>query len=224
MKIKEMLEEQRPREKALRIGVESLNDIELLCLVISSGTKNKPVDQIAQEVLKKTDNLARLTDIPIKDLMKIEGIREVKALQIISSIELCKRALKAKAYSCSIHHPEDAVSWFEMEYGTQNQENFVCLFLDTRGMIITHKVLFKGSLNESLIHPREIFKEAFLQNAYALLFVHNHPSNDVSPSQSDIRSTHRLVEVSKTMGIPIMDHIIVGRNRWYSFKQHDALH
>lgn len=219
-----MLEEQRPREKALRMGVESLSDMELLCLIISSGTKNKPVDQIAQDVLKKTDNLARLTDVPIKDLMKIEGIREVKALQIASSIELCKRALKAKAYSYSIHHPEDAVNWFEMEYGTQNQENFVCLFLDTKGMIITHKVLFKGSLNESLVHPREIFKEAFLQNAYALLFVHNHPSNDVNPSQSDRKSTHRLVEVSKTMGIPIMDHIIVGRNRWYSFKQHDALH
>ncbi len=219
-----MMQEQRPREKALRLGIESLSDTELLCLIISSGTKNRPVDVIAEDLLKKTNNLSTLPNIPIQSLMEIEGIREVKALQIAGSIELCKRAMKAKTYQQTIQHPKDVLNWFEIEYGILPQEHFICVYLDTKGKIITHKVIFIGSLNESLIHPREIFKEAFLNNAYSILFVHNHPSNDTTPSRSDIASTHQLMEVAKTMGIYVMDHIIVGKDNWYSFKQNGALH
>ncbi len=134
------------------------------------------------------------------------------------------RAMRAQSYARPIHKPQDLVLWFEMEYGILAQEHFVCVYLDTKGEIITHKVLFKGSLNESVIHPREIFREAFIHNANSIILVHNHPSNDVTPSPADLSTTSLLINVSKTMGIKITDHIIVGQNKYYSFKEHRALH
>lgn len=223
MKIQEMNEEQRPREKALRHGIEALSDLDLIALLISSGTKNHDVYQIAQDIIRKSDGFSRLFDMHIHEFMEIQGIREVKALQIVASIELCKRALQASTYQMVIQSPDDVVQWFEMELGTKQQEHFVAVYLDTKGKIITHRILFVGSLNESIVHPRDIFKEAFLQNANSVLFVHNHPSNDVSPSREDFLCTHQLLEVAKVMGIQVLDHIIVGRNHWYSFKQHEEL-
>ena len=223
MKIKEMQEEQRPREKALRQGIQSLSDLDLLALLISSGTKNHTVYEIGMDLLNKSEGLSRLFDMHINEFMDIPGIREAKALQIVGSIELCKRALKMKTYQTSIQNPEDVVRWFEMEFGTQKQEHFVVLYLDTKGKIITHRVLFVGSLNESIVHPRDIFKEAYLQNANSVLFMHNHPSNDVTPSPEDYMCTRQLISVAKVMGIQVLDHIIVGKNQWYSFKQHEEL-
>ena len=218
-----MQEEQRPREKALRQGIQSLSDLDLLALLISSGTKNHTVYEIGIDLMKKSGGLSRLFDMHINEFMDIPGIREAKALQIVGSIELCKRALKMKTYQTSIQCPEDVVRWFEMEFGTKKQEHFVVLYLDTKGKIITHRVLFVGSLNESIVHPRDVFKEAYLQNANSVLFMHNHPSNDVTPSPEDYMCTHQLISVAKVMGIQVLDHIIVGKNQWYSFKQHEEL-
>ena len=223
MKIKEMKEELRPREKALRNGIHSLSDLDLLALLISSGTKNHTVFEIAQDMLTKSDGLNRLFDMHINEFMQIKGIREAKALQIVGSIELCKRALQTKAYQTTITCPDDVTRWFELEYGTLQQEHFVVVYLNTKGKIITHRVLFIGSLNESIVHPRDIFREAFLQNAHSVLFVHNHPSNDVTPSMEDRVCTEQLVAISKVMGIQVLDHIIVGKNCWYSFKQEGEL-
>ena len=223
MKIKEMVEDQRPREKALRYGIDSLSDIDLLALLISSGTKNHTVFDIAQDLLTQSKGLSRLFDMHIQEFMEIQGIREAKALQIVGSIELCKRALQVKTYQTTIQCPEDVVRWFEMEFGTKKQEHFVAVYLNTKGKIITHRVLFVGSLNESVVHPRDVFKEAFLQNANSVLFVHNHPSNDVTPSREDHLCTQQLLDVAQVMGIQVLDHIIVGKNCWYSFKQHEEL-
>ena len=218
-----MQEEQRPREKALRQGIESLSDLDLLALLISSGTKNHTVYEIGQDLMNRSEGLSRLFDMHINEFMSIPGIREAKALQIVGSIELCKRALRMETYHGKIHNPQDVIHWFEMEFGTKKQEHFVVLYLDTKGKIITHRVLFIGSLNESVVHPRDIFKEAFLQNANSVLFMHNHPSNDVTPSAEDYVCTRQLVSVAKMMGIQVLDHIIVGKNQWYSFKQHEEL-
>ncbi len=223
MRIKEMENKQRPREKALCQGIHTLSDAELAALIISSGVKQRPVEQIAHDLVKKSQGFSRLPDMSISELMEIEGIREAKALQIVAALELSKRAMRARSYAFSIHNPNDVTIWFEMEFGILQQEHFVCIYLNTKGKIITHKVLFKGSLNESLVHPREIFKEAFLQNAHSILLVHNHPSNDVTPSSADLTTTKRLVKIANTMGIQITDHIIVGRNQHYSFKEHHML-
>ena len=215
--------EQRPREKALRYGLESLSDLELVALILQSGNKNRSVFEIASDVLKENEGLSKLMQMHVNTLMQIQGIREVKALQLLASVELSKRVIKSKVYHASILKPEDVIEWFEFEYGVLQQECFIALYLDTKSKLIAHRVLFKGTLNESTVHPREVFKEAFLQNANSILIAHNHPSGDCTPSQADFEVTYKMVHVAITMGVHLVDHIIVGQNQYYSFKEHKYL-
>ena len=205
MKVKEMEVEQRPREKALRYGLESLSDLELVALILQSGNKNRSVFEIASDVLKESEGLSKL------------------ALQLLASVELSKRVIRSKVYHASIMRPEDVIEWFEFEYGSMPQECFIALYLDTKSKLISHRVLFKGTLNESVVHPREVFKEAFLQNANSVLLAHNHPSGDCTPSKADFEVTYKMVHVAMTMGVNLIDHIIVGQNQYYSFKEHKYL-
>ena len=215
--------EQRPREKALRYGLESLSDLELVALILQSGNKNRSVFEIASDVLKESEGLSKLMQMHVNTLMQIQGIREVKALQLLASVELSKRVIKSKVYHASILKPEDVIEWFEFEYGVLQQECFIALYLDTKSKLIAHRVLFKGTLNGSTVHPREVFKEAFLQNANSVLIAHNHPSGDCTPSQADFEVTYKMVHVAITMGVHLVDHIIVGQNQYYSFKEHKYL-
>jgi DNA repair protein RadC len=223
MKVKDMNEAERPREKALRFGLKSLTDEELLALMLQSGNKKRSVFAIAKEVLEVSNHLSNLFDLSPNRLMQIQGIREVKALQLLASIELCSRAAKARAYSHVIAVPNDIVQWFKLEYAYEKQEHFVAVYLDTKGKIISHHLLFKGTLNESCVHPRDIFKEAFLENACSVLCIHNHPSGDPQPSEADICCTKQIKEVAQVMGIHFLDHIIVGKEGWYSFRQSQYL-
>lgn len=215
--------EQRPREKALRYGLESLSDLELVALILQSGNKNRSVFEIASDVLKESEGLSKLMSTHVNTLMQIQGIREVKALQLLASVELSKRVIRSKVYHASIMRPEDVIEWFEFEYGSLPQECFIALYLDTKSKLISHRVLFKGTLNESVVHPREVFKEAFLQNANSVLIAHNHPSGDCTPSKADFEVTYKMVHVAMTMGVNLIDHIIVGQNQYYSFKEHKYL-
>ena len=215
--------EQRPREKALRYGLESLSDLELVALILQSGNKNRSVFEIASDVLKESEGLSKLMLMHANTLMQIQGIREVKALQLLASVELSKRVIRSKVYHTSIMRPEDVIEWFEFEYGSLPQECFIALYLDTKSKLISHRVLFKGTLNESVVHPREVFKEAFLQNANSVLIAHNHPSGDCTPSKADFEVTYKMVHVAMTMGVNLIDHIIVGQNQYYSFKEHKYL-
>jgi len=215
--------EQRPREKALRYGLESLSDLELVALILQSGNKNRSVFEIASDVLKESESLSKLMTMHVNTLMQIQGIREVKALQLLASVELSKRVIKSKVYHAPILKPEDVIEWFKFEYGTMSQECFIALYLDTKSKLISHRVLFKGTLNESVVHPREVFKEAFLQNANSVLIAHNHPSGDCTPSKADFEVTYKMVHVAMTMGVCLVDHIIVCKNQYYSFKEHKYL-
>ena len=215
--------EQRPREKALRYGLESLSDLELVALILQSGNKNRSVFEIASDVLIESEGLSKLMSMHVNTLMQIQGIREVKALQLLASVELSKRVIRSKVYHASIMRPEDVIEWFEFEYGSLPQECFIALYLDTKSKLISHRVLFKGTLNESVVHPREVFKEAFLQNANSVLIAHNHPSGDCTPSKADFEVTYKMVHVAMTMGVNLIDHIIVGQNQYYSFKEHKYL-
>lgn len=215
--------EQRPREKALRYGLESLSDLELVALILQSGNKNRSVFEIASDVLKESEGLSTLMTMHVNTLMQIQGIREVKALQLLASVELSKRVIKSKVYHAPILKPEDVIEWFKFEYGTMSQECFIALYLDTKSKLISHRVLFKGTLNESVVHPREVFKEAFLQNANSVLIAHNHPSGDCTPSKADFEVTYKMVHVAMTMGVCLVDHIIVCKNQYYSFKEHKYL-
>ncbi len=223
MKIKEMEANQKPREKAIQYGVEHLSDLELIALLLQSGNRNRSVFDLAQDVLNVSQGLSNLCSMSIQQLMKISGIKQVKALQLVASIELSKRVLRNHVYKTQILSAQDVVDWFYLEYGTKPQEYFVVVYLNTKSMIITHKVLSIGTLNESCIHPRDIFKEAYLQSAYSILCVHNHPSGDCTPSQSDKRCTEQIQEIAEIMGIRFMDHVIVGTKEWYSFAQHQCM-
>lgn len=223
MKIKELSEEQRPRQKALRYGFASLSDVELLAIILQSGNKKRNVLDIANDVLVESNNLTNLFDMHANRLMEIQGISLAKSVQLLASLELAKRALKANTYQKLISSPKDIIHWFEMEFGVLKQEHFVVLFLDTKGKIITHRVLFIGTLNESNVHPREIFKEAFMVNACSILIAHNHPSGVPDPSIQDIELTERISKIAQMMGIQFMDHVIIGRNAYFSFSQEKYL-
>lgn len=174
MKIREMNTEMRPREKAVKYGMKSLTDLELLMLILGSGTKNYSVDKIAQKVLEQTDNLVSLMELDLKDLIEIPGIQKTKALQILGGIELSKRALRCSCYSKKIDDPKKIADWFLMEYGFKKQENVIVIFLNSQLEIIDHKCIFMGTLNSSDIHPREVYKEALRCSAFSIILVHNH--------------------------------------------------
>lgn len=223
MKIKELETNLRPREKALSYGLESLSDLEILALLLQNGSKNRSVFDLAKDVMCKCDNLEKLFDLRAEDLMEIKGIKHVKALQILTGIELCKRALKKKNYGASILEPTDLAAWFQMEIGLKDQEHFVAVYLNAKGKIITHKILYVGTLTESCVHPRDIFHDAFIYKAHSLIMVHNHPSGDITPSPQDIEFTKRIYELALLSGIQLLDHVIVGNKDWFSFKQHQYL-
>ena len=223
MKIKDMDLEKRPREKAIRFGLSTLTDLELVAILLQSGNKKHSVFDLAQSVLEYSQDLTRLFDLHVSELMEIDGIKEVKALQLLAGIELSKRALRAQSYQMVITNPKDVVRWFQMEYGYLKQEHFIVVYLDSKGKILSHQTLFVGTLTESCVHPRDIFRQAFLESAYSILLVHNHPSGIVAPSQADISCTQQIKKVADTMGIKMIDHIIVGRNQYFSFSQSQSL-
>lgn len=225
MKIKDYRLDDRPREKALRFGLSSLSDQELICLLIGSGTPKKDSLQIAQDLLEASDNLHSLPELTYPQLTAIEGIGPVRALLIQGALELAARChcQKACAQMVTIANTDDVVEWFQAEYGNQKQEHFAALYLDTKGQVVRHCLLSLGTLNCSLVHPRDAFREAFLCNAASVLFVHNHPSNDPDPSDEDLEVTARLLQAAKICQIQMLDHIIVGRDSAFSFRAHQLL-
>lgn len=223
MKIKEMETSLRPREKAMTHGLETLSDLEIIALLLQSGNRQNSVFDLAKSVLEMSNDLSGLFELRLEDLMKIKGIKQVKALQLLTGIELCKRALQKKSYRSAITTPQDLARWFQTEIGFKKQEHFVAVYLDTKARILTHKILYVGTLNESCVHPRDIFHDAFLYKAHSLIMVHNHPSGDPAPSTQDIEFTNRVKKAGELFGILLLDHVIVGKQKWFSFKQHQYL-
>lgn len=223
MKIKERSPFERPRERAILQGVRSLSSTELLCLLIGSGTREQSVEQVAAQILEKTRGLQQLFTIQPEELMEIEGIGKARALQICAAVELASRALEARAISSPVTCVDDVRGWFQAVYGSQNQEHFAVLYLDRKNRILRYRDLFVGTLDQSLVHPREIFKEACLVSACGILLVHNHPSDDPMPSVADLQSTRQLAEAARIHRIDLIDHIIVGRTSCFSFREHDLL-
>lgn len=207
----------------MRLGLTALDDEELICLLLGSGTSARPVDQIARTLVEKSDHLASLLDWHPEDLMAFGGIGKAKALLIVAALELGRRALQARALRPHLICQHDIEAWFQSVFGVCLQEHFVAVFMNVKGEIIRHKVLFIGTLNQSLVHPRDVFREAFLANAASILFVHNHPSNDPTPSVADLETTRQLVEVARLCGMEVIDHLIVGQSCSFSFRQHHLL-
>lgn len=219
-RIKEIPKEERPRERLKEVGVEQLTNVEILSIILKTGTKNKNVKDLAIDILNHYD-LNKLKDISINDLMKIKGIGEVKAVELLASIELGKRILLKDVKKLEIlDNPK--IIWESSRYllNDKKQEYFYCLYFDNKQRLIERKLLFMGTINRSITHMREIFKEAYKLSASSIVCIHNHPSNDVTPSKEDIKFTKNLFKTGELQGIPVADHIIIGDDSYYSFYEH----
>ena len=218
IKIKDLPESEKPRERAIKCGISTLSNEELLSIILKTGTKNISVKTLASKVLQELKDINSLKDITINKLIKIKGIGKVKAIELIASLELGKRVYYLNDNKNNILNSSNKVfDYFKDILMYETQENFIAVYLDSKSRIISYKLLFKGTLNTSCVHPREIFKYAFLESAYSIIVIHNHPSGEVTPSAPDIELTNVLFEIGKLMGIPVIDHIIIGKTKYYSF-------
>jgi len=215
-KIKDLPKIERPREKLMKYGPEKLSNSELLAILLRIGRPGQNVVEIAQQILRKCggQNLPKLT---LKELVDLPGIGPVKACEIIASFELSKRLLQGKKAEIYLK-PKDV--WEELkDLRNLKKEHFVIFYLDSRNQEIKREIISVGSLNANLVHPREVFEPAVRNLAAQIILAHNHPSGDPEPSEDDLEITKRLVESGKILGIEVVDHIIVVKNGFLSFKE-----
>lgn len=215
--IKDLNIKLRPRERLKEYGVDSLSDDELLAIIIGSGSKELNAKELALEIIKKIRNINNLENTTIKELTQIKGVGEVKAITIIAAIELGKRSLKKDMAKIIINNNQIVYDLFKYDFINCYQEKFIALFLDNKKNLITYDVLFIGTISYASVHPREIFKLAVKNSASSIIVVHNHPSGNSLPSSADKDLTKKLKSAGELMGIPLIDHIIIGYNNYYSF-------
>lgn len=191
-----------------------------MAIILKTGTKDKNVTDIAIEILKEY-SLENLKEVTIQQLISIKGIGEVKAIELLSAIELGKRIfLKQKLPLKKLTNPKEI--WEDTKYlfNNQKQEQFYCLYFNNQHQLIERKLLFMGTINKSIVHPREVFKEAYKLSASSIICLHNHPSGNIMPSVEDVKLTSSLVKIGNIQGIPVLDHIIVNEDSYYSFYEH----
>lgn len=209
-RIKDLPKVDQPREKLEKYGPGRLSDSELLAILLRTGTKDLNVLKLAEKILQKFEN-EKFVDVSIDDLKSIHGLGPVKACEIISCFELGRRMLKGKKTRILLS-PKDI--WGRMEdIRGSKKEHFVVFYLDSRSQEIQREIVSVGTLNESLVHPREVFEKAIKNNAASIIVAHNHPSGDLEPSQADIEITKKLVQAGKILDIRIADHVIVSGSR-----------
>ncbi|OQB44026.1 MAG: hypothetical protein BWY03_00446 [Parcubacteria group bacterium ADurb.Bin159] len=215
--IKDLPEFERPREKLAKKGAKALKKEELLAILLRTGLKGKNALEIADDILVKYGD-KKLLEASYEELRNMHGVGPTKAIQILAAIELGSRLFKEKSEKeIYINSPEDAVK--ELAYIKENKkENFVVLYLDARNRLIYKETVSIGSLNANLVHPREVFEPAVRNFAAQIVLAHNHPSGDPEPSEDDLILTRRLVESGKILGIEVADHIIVAKDKFFSFK------
>ena len=213
-------EKYRPavRETALEHGISFLFDEELVMLILGSGTSQMPVEVMAEEIIEVLDDSD--SDDVVDNLLRLKGVGQGKALAIAAALELGKR--RSNHLRAPVKKPEDVVP-FVMSYAVNTKEHFLLVTLNGGHEIIEIHVISVGTLNRTLIHPREIYATAMRENAAAIIVCHNHPSGNCEPSEEDIHVTHNLEQVGDIMGIELLDHIIVSKESYYSFVGHNML-
>ena len=223
IKINEIPSGERPREKLLFYGAHCLSNEELLAIILRTGNKDSNVVELSYRIIHSVGGLNGLFKASAKELMEVKGVKEAKATQILAMCELYKRFKVSELTQIKISKPSDVAKLVLDELRMLRQEVLILINLDTKNKVISKKEIFKGGLNSSLVHPREIFKEAVKDSAASIIICHNHPSGDPTPSRDDINITTRLKECGKMMGIELLDHLIIGDNRFISLKEKDIL-
>jgi len=216
--IKDLPNSDKPRERLLNLGVENISNEDLISIILKTGTKNSSVKDLSNLILKQYKDIDNLKNIEVNSITKINGIGKVKAIELVAAIELGRRVYYDKKIDFGkITNSNDVFLYFKSLLKDKKQEHFYALYLDNKKKIIGKKLLYVGTINGSVAHPREIFKNAYLMSASFIICVHNHPSGDVMPSKEDIAFTNNLIQIGKLNNIPILDHIIIGEDKYYSF-------
>lgn len=223
-KIKDLPIDERPREKLKIKTPTSLSNEELIAIILRSGTKDESVKDLAIRLVKGLNSFHDLSTITYHDLIKIKGIKDAKAITLLASIELGKRlASKSDDKKLKIKTAEDIFFLLRYQIKGLKQEKLFAIFLNTKNELIGYETIFIGTQNKSITHPREIFYAAIKNSAVKIMLVHNHPTGDVTPSKEDILFTTNIKEIASLMKIPLIDHIIISENTYFSFFDHELL-
>jgi DNA repair protein RadC len=224
--VKEWPEDERPRERLLKYGVTGLSDAQLLAIIIRNGRGGRSAVDLGMELLEKfgsLEGIAQAGENEIRGKNGVKGIGPAKIAEIKAAIELGRRYQKPKLAGASFCSSGDVVSYYQPRMKDLKKEMFRCALLDTKNKIISDEVVSIGSLSASIVHPREAFKSAIRESAAAVIFIHNHPSGDIKPSQEDILLTRRLVQAGEVLGIQVLDHIIIGDGSHFSFRDNGLM-
>ena len=222
MKIQDMPKSEKPREKILKDGISALNNLELLAILLRCGNKNKSVMELSLEVLNSIDLLNDISELTIEELIKIDGIGISKATTILASFELAKRILSKNLNKITLPTPKMVFEHFKPLFYNIKQEQLYAIYLNTKGKIISKKLITIGNINSSLIDEKSIFKWAYKLSASGIILVHNHPSGDQRPSKEDVKITMQLIKQAELLGFVLLDHIIIG-DEYYSIKMNHPI-
>lgn len=214
-----------PREKAKLYGINSLSQRELLALIIKSAYKDRNVFELADDILNVANGFENLLSLSYEELVNIKGIKDAKAMEILAILEIYKRLSKVDMVKEEekMNSPGKIVKWLRFNLSFSSQEEFLVIYISNKGKIINSEVMFKGNRNSSIVGIDAILRKAILLKATGLIVAHNHPSDNVEPSTADIEITDKLYHSCQMMGIPLIDHIIVGKYDYFSFKENGVL-
>lgn len=223
--LKEIPKSERPRERLYQYGPSKLSNEELLSIILKSGNKKYSLKEIVLGLLSHIDNIKDLKKENVVSLMQIPGISQIKAIELVAVLELGKRVYAEisleEVISCTT--PTNIIKYFNYLFQDKKQEEFYVIYLDNSKKFLAKKKLFIGTISSSLVHPREIFKEAYLLSASYLICLHNHPSGNCLPSKEDIDITRKIKEIGVIHSIFLIDHIIIGQNNYYSFYENNHI-
>lgn len=224
--MKDLPESERPYEKFISYGEESLSDAELLAIILKTGTKEANSIDIARKILKGNhNNLLNLYDLSLRDLMQFSGIGQIKAIQLKAVAELSRRIAKTRSgYNLKLDNPKSISNYYMEQLRHEKQEYLIGAFFDTKNNFLGDAILSKGSVNYAYVSPRDIFRYAFDFEAVLIILLHNHPSGDPTPSDDDIRVTKRIEKGAQILQLQLVDHIIIGDNNYFSFREHELLY
>ncbi|AZR74863.1 hypothetical protein BBF96_07755 [Anoxybacter fermentans] len=211
--------DERPREKLIKWGPESLSNAELLAIILRTGSRNKTATGLAEELLGYINGLKGILDVSVEELLSIRGIGQVKAVQLVALGELTKRVHAAQYDKKTIQSANDLVEILMPRMRFLMKEVFLVVLLNSQNQILGIEEISKGSLNETIVHPREVFREAIRRSCSAIILAHNHPGGNPEPSLEDLKITRRLYKGGQLLGIQILDHLVLGDGRYVSLKE-----
>lgn len=218
--IKDMPLNERPRERLMLYGAKSLSTYELIAIIFRIGYGKLSAIDLAKMIINETEDITELRNKTVNELSEIKGVGKTKAITLLAAFELGERVLKPRTEYKQVSSPHDVYELLKYDLKDLKQEVLIVLYLDVKTNLIAKKQIFQGSLNQSLIHPREVFKYAVKYSAYSILLVHNHPSGDPEPSVQDLEVTNRFKRIGELLQIQLLDHVIIANDKYLSIKEY----